>query len=78
MLAVVACQSHNLEVMGSTPIPATIKEDNMEKKTLRTITAPNLRQLIGQANDLELQKDSIVTIISPEVHGGEFSLVYFN
>ena len=64
--------------MGSTPIPATIKEDSMEKKTLRTITAPNLRQLIGQANDLELQKDSIVTIISPEVHGGEFSLVYFN
>ena len=64
--------------MGSTPIPATIKEDNMEKKTLRTITAPNLRQLIRLANDLELQRDSIITVMSPEVHGGEFSLVYFN
>ena len=64
--------------MGSTPIPATIKEDNMEKKTLRTITAPNLRQLIRLANDLELQRDSIITVMSPEVHGGEFRLVYFN
>lgn len=50
----------------------------MEKKELKTIIAPNLRQLIGIANDLELTKDSIVTIIPPEVHGGQFSLVYFN
>ena len=50
----------------------------MENKTFKVITAPNLRQLIRLANDMELEKDSFVTIISPEVHGGEFSLVYFN
>lgn len=50
----------------------------MEKAIIRVITAPNLRQLIRLANDLELQRDSIITVMSPEVHGGEFSLVYFN
>ena len=42
---------------------------------IQVLNAPNLRQLIKQANDLGLTKESIVTIQQSQ---GQFYLVYYS
>ena len=42
---------------------------------IQVLNAPNLRQLIKQANDLGLTKENIVTVQQSQ---GQFYLVYYS
>lgn len=42
---------------------------------MKILNAPNLRQLVRQANDLGITKEEVVTIQQSQ---GQFYLVYYN
>ena len=64
-VAVVASESHNLEVGGSNPSPATIfKYKVMGEKKLRTIGPGTLNQVVKDANENLVQKEDIVEFIT--------------
>ena len=50
----------------------------MQEKTFKVVRAANLKMLIEAANNMRITKDTFIAIIPPSLHGGEFSLVYFN
>jgi hypothetical protein len=49
----------------------------MEEKKLRVLLAENDRLLMQKANELEITKQEIVTILSPTYKGDVYRIIYF-
>ena len=49
----------------------------MEEKKLRVLLAENDRLLMQKANELEITKEEIVSILSPTYKGDMYRIIYF-
>jgi hypothetical protein len=49
----------------------------MEEKKLRILLAENDRLLMQKANELEITKEEIVSILSPTYKGDVYRIIYF-
>jgi hypothetical protein len=49
----------------------------MEEKKLRVLLAENDRLLMQKANELEITKEEIVSILSPTYKGDVYRIIYF-
>ena len=49
----------------------------MENKIFQILLVNNTRQLVKELNALELTKDDIVKILSPEFKGDQYKVIYF-
>ena len=49
----------------------------MEEKKLRILLAENDRMLMQKANELEITKEEIVSVLSPVYKGDVYRIIYF-
>lgn len=49
----------------------------MEEKKLRILLAENDRLLMQKANELEITKEEIVSVLSPTYKGDVYRIIYF-
>jgi hypothetical protein len=49
----------------------------MEEKKLKILLAENDRLLMQKANELEITKEEIVSILSPTYKGDVYRIIYF-
>ena len=49
----------------------------MKEKKLRVLLAENDRLLMQKANELEITKEEIVSILSPTYKGDVYRIIYF-
>jgi len=49
----------------------------MEEKKLRVLLAENDRLLMQKANELQLKKEEVVSVLSPAYKGDVYRIVYF-
>jgi hypothetical protein len=49
----------------------------MEEKKLRILLAENDRLLMQKANELEITKEEIISILSPTYKGDVYRIIYF-
>ena len=49
----------------------------MEEKKLRVLLAENDRLLMQKANELQLRKEEVVSVLSPAYKGDVYRIVYF-
>lgn len=69
-------RSHKPTLAGSTPVAATLIEENMkgENKMMLLITGATMRSVVNQANELGVQKEDIVQLFHM---AGQIYLIYY-